>query len=207
MKRTDQEIIFDKYERKGPYHWRLYEDTTYNYYKAIVKFVVECVPFQSTVLDMGCGDGLISYVVAKEKACRVIGVDNNLKAIHLASKLNGDTQNEFLHRSVYDSCGDGFDVVLMVDILEHVRKPFALMENVRKSLRRGGSLILSTPLYEEGKILDIYHVKEYTEQEIHDLMRPCFTLREKRLLKFHEINFLSSWTRTADSSDISYSFS
>src|SRR3546814_11518218 len=50
-----------------------------------------------------------------------------------------------LEQGIPDEVGDGFDVVICADVLEHVRHPEALLDDIRGRLRPGGSVIASIP--------------------------------------------------------------
>ena len=83
---------------------------------------------------------------------------------------------------------DSFDVVLFCEILEHLlRDPVAVLHEVRRVLRPGGTLIMTTPnvarlenvmhLVEGANIYDLYsayaygrHVREYTRHELVGLL-------------------------------------
>jgi len=94
------------------------------------------------VLDLGCSDGALGERV---RACghEVTGVD--------AEKHDGvgDRLDRFfeadLDSGIPAEVGDGFDVVLAADVLEHVRRPDLLLSDVRERLSPGGSVIVSVP--------------------------------------------------------------
>ena len=83
---------------------------------------------------------------------------------------------------------DSFDVVLFCEIVEHLlRDPVAVLHEVRRVLRPGGTLIMTTPnvarlenvmrLVEGANIYDLYsaypygrHVREYTRHELVGLL-------------------------------------
>jgi 2-polyprenyl-3-methyl-5-hydroxy-6-metoxy-1,4-benzoquinol methylase len=195
MQSSDAEIIFDKYEKKGAYHWDLYNAEDPNYYQAIVNEIVDWTGPDQTVLDMGCGDGLVAYRLNRERNATVHGVDTNAEAIRLAQAMNKETPNVFLRQSAYDPLDRSFDLVLVVDIFEHVRDPLRLLDNVERSVVPGGRVIVSTPLFEEGKVQDSYHVKEYTEEEIDTYFGGRFRKVKSKIFRFHEINYVSMWQK------------
>lgn len=147
------------------------------------------------VLDMGCGDGLVAHRLHRERNATVWGVDTNAEAIRLAQAMNKETPNVFLRQSAYDPLDRCFDLVLVVDIFEHVRNPIRLLDNIERSVVPGGRVIVSTPLFEEGKVQDIYHVKEYSEAEIDAYFGGRFRKVKSKVFHFHEINYVSMWQK------------
>ncbi|XXJ18084.1 class I SAM-dependent methyltransferase [Desulfovibrio caledoniensis] len=195
MRSSEAEIVFDKYEKKGAYHWDLYNAEDPNYYQAIVDLVVDWAGPDLEVLDMGCGDGLVANRLHRERNATVWGVDTNAEAIRLARDMNRETPNVFLLQSAYDPLDRSFDLVLVVDIFEHVRDPLRLLDNVERSVAPGGRVVVSTPLFEEGKIQDSYHVKEYSEKEIDAYFGGRFRKVKSKIFHFHEINYVSMWQK------------
>jgi len=98
--------------------------------------------------------------------------------------------NVELDRFPYED--DSFDVVLFCEVIEHLQlDPVAALSEVRRVLRSGGRLILSTPnvarlenvarLIAGANIYDPYsgygpygrHNREYTRHELHRLLNYC----------------------------------
>lgn len=99
----------------------------------------------SRILDMGCGNGLSSYMLS-ESGHRVMGTD--ISAFFLSDSAN--LQNEKLRYQVCDALDlpftDGsFDVVCSTELIEHVTDaPRALLEMMRV-LKKGGILVITGP--------------------------------------------------------------
>ena len=77
--------LFDKYEKHGAYHWNWY-DNNHTGYRDLVDLAISYFPTRGSVLDVGCGDGLISYRLF-EKGLKVLGIDTNAHAIQLANTV------------------------------------------------------------------------------------------------------------------------
>lgn len=73
---------FNKYEQRGAYHWDWYSTNKHNYQNN-VNFVVDQFPTTGSVLDIGGGDGLISFKMF-EKGLNVTCIDTNARSIQLA---------------------------------------------------------------------------------------------------------------------------
>lgn len=99
------------------------------------------------ILDIGCGGGLIAEPMARLGAT-VTGADAAegniaIAALHAAEQdLQIDYRNETAEALL--SQGMQFDVVLALEIVEHVADPAAFIQTCHDLLRPGGLLIAST---------------------------------------------------------------
>jgi 2-polyprenyl-3-methyl-5-hydroxy-6-metoxy-1,4-benzoquinol methylase len=94
------------------------------------------------VLDLGCSDGVLGSRL-QAQGHTVIGVDvEEHKGVR--ERLTDFYQSD-LEQGLPDQVGRGYDVVLIADVLEHVRSPEALLAEARRRLRPGGSVITSVP--------------------------------------------------------------
>lgn len=175
-------IYFDKYETKGAYHWGFYFNRTEPYYCKIADTILDFAPKNKKILDIGCGDGLIAFLLSRRNNT-VWGIDNNATAIKLAKKKT--KSKLFLKKDAYKiEYKKQFDCVILSDIIEHLKNPLKVIENSFNALKDEGTLILSTPLPLSNGIIDKFNYKEYTEKEIIDLLRDYFKLLDRKILKW-----------------------
>lgn len=99
-----------------------------------------------TVLDIGCGDGTAAAVAAPLlHHHRIIGVDWSQDALrraraHLQHPVRGElTDGGLPFRS------ESADAVLFSEVIEHLVDPDSALDEIRRVLRPGGHLMLSTP--------------------------------------------------------------
>jgi 2-polyprenyl-3-methyl-5-hydroxy-6-metoxy-1,4-benzoquinol methylase len=94
------------------------------------------------VLDLGCRDGALStaYLEGNE----VVGVDVDREALAEAARRGLQTQWADLDEPLAFPDAS-FDVVVAGELLEHIRSPRLLIEEARRVLRPGGTLVGSTP--------------------------------------------------------------
>jgi SAM-dependent methyltransferase len=94
------------------------------------------------VLDLGCRDGALtrSYADGNE----IVGVDADPEALAEAAKLGIETHHADLDAPL-EFADSSFDVVVAGELLEHLRHPRALVAEVRRVLRPGGTFVGSVP--------------------------------------------------------------
>ncbi len=99
------------------------------------------------VLDLGCGGGFMAEALVRRGAV-VTGVDPSGPAIAAARRHAADTglvvdYREGVGESIPVDTGT-MDVVVCVDVLEHVEDLDRVLDEVRRVLRPGGSLLFDT---------------------------------------------------------------
>jgi 2-polyprenyl-3-methyl-5-hydroxy-6-metoxy-1,4-benzoquinol methylase len=94
------------------------------------------------VLDLGCRDGALSraYLDGND----VVGLDVDREALARAQQLGLKTEWADLDEPLAFP-DESFDVVVAGELLEHIRSPPSLIDEARRVLRPGGTLVGSTP--------------------------------------------------------------
>jgi 2-polyprenyl-3-methyl-5-hydroxy-6-metoxy-1,4-benzoquinol methylase len=116
------------------------------------------------ILDLGCGNGYVSDQLSR-MGHSVTGVDVSRDGIEIAARAYPGV--EFRLGSVYDeslnSLGSDFDIVMSLEVVEHLFHPARLFDQARARLKNGGYLILSTPYHGYLKNLAISIVNGWDE--------------------------------------------
>jgi SAM-dependent methyltransferase len=99
-----------------------------------------------TVLDIGCGDGTAAATAAPFLAGhRIVGVDWSQDALRRAhARLPYAVRGELTGGGLPLRTGCA-DAVLFSEVIEHLVDPDAALDEIRRVLRPGGHLMLSTP--------------------------------------------------------------
>ena len=105
-------------------------------------------PFEGLrLLDIGCGGGLRSEPMARLGA-EVVGADaaeRNIRVARLHAEQSGLTI-DYRHTTAeaLAAAGERFDVVLNMEVVEHVADPLAYLTACQELLKPGGLMICST---------------------------------------------------------------
>ena len=110
------------------------------------RLVAECVRAKPrSVLDLVCGRGfLLRSLPAQIPELTCYGVELSTSAIEEA----GSSGITIFHQDFSTSLpldDASIDLAVMGEVIEHVFDPDACIEEVRRALRRGGTLIVTTP--------------------------------------------------------------
>jgi SAM-dependent methyltransferase len=130
------------------YGWRSQEpEEMHAYiYPAIEKLLLD-LGGQGTILDCGCGNGSLTAKISR-LGFNMMAIDASEDGIALASEAYPNIRFEVY--SVYDDLRRIMakaEVVMAIEVIEHLYRPKLFCENVQKILRPGGLFILSTPYH------------------------------------------------------------
>jgi len=132
-------------------YWRWQYESSRDYFAKF--FDLEGRLGDAEVIDIGCGLEARTCYLAKQGVRRIVGTDTNHveidRAIQLAEQL-GDSETrqavgfEKVNENETNSNSMQFDVALLVDSLEHVRSPAAMLDQAYSLLKPGGTCYFST---------------------------------------------------------------
>ena len=129
----EEEIVFEKYRKRGAYHWSKYFGPVLNTdtflrgrYQVVIHLLKKAkIQKSSSVLEIGCGDGALCGLIYKKYACDVTGVDPSADGIRFSRemfdrhKFKGTFNVSEGYRFDYP---DGkFDIVVLADVIEHLQ--------------------------------------------------------------------------------------
>ena len=99
------------------------------------------------ILDIGCGGGLLSEPMARLGA-DVVGADaaaGNIPVAQVHAAQSGlDVDYRHTTAEAMAEAGEQFDVVLNMEVVEHVADPLAYLTACRMLLKPGGLMVCST---------------------------------------------------------------
>lgn len=115
-----------------------------------LQFIIDTLktrlPEQAVVLDVGCGNGVISRGVGRQ-GFNVYGIDVSDKAIEKARQLNDMPNVKFDVVSAEQLVAEGkkYNAIICSEVLEHLNNPGSLLQVLYQSLADNGVLIVTVP--------------------------------------------------------------
>lgn len=152
--------------------------------------ILKRIPRYARVLELGCGNGSMSRLMREVCKAHIIGIDQDPDVVWQAQQYCDYVFTEDLDdpHSLDALQGEKFDVITLVDVLEHLKDPQGLLERLKSLLLdEGGQLLFSVPNvahasvrlellnghfdYEQAGILDNTHLRFFTLNSIQALLQ------------------------------------
>jgi len=125
------------------------------------------------ILDAGSGFGQYTWVIArKNRKWQIDSIDIKQGQIdecklffNKAGLLNADFQFGDL---VQYKRADSYDLILSVDVMEHIENDLQVFKNFYDSLKPGGVLLISTPSDQGGSDVKHDHQSSFIDEHVRD---------------------------------------
>ncbi|NJR69804.1 MAG: glycosyltransferase [Synechococcales cyanobacterium CRU_2_2] len=179
-----------------------------------LKQVIRLVGKDKKVVDFGCATGYLASLL-QQNGCTITGVEINPEAAKVSEKycrkvvvadLDFTSVLDILH-------GESFDVAVFGDVLEHLRNPWKILQEVKSLINPDGYIVVSIPNvahgavrlsllkgefnYEEFGILDETHLRFFTRDSIQKMLTSTGYLIDEWRTTKSDI-FLGPWIPTVN---------
>lgn len=134
------------------------QDVATAYYHSITHLAAGYINSETSVADVGCGLGRLSFDCASLGAKKVIGIDSNQSLLGEAYRIANNTSSyikKFPHSgNVEFLCADAMalpiddrslDVVICSNLIDRVADPKLLAREMFRITKQGGVIVLSDP--------------------------------------------------------------
>lgn len=117
-----------------------------NYYEGLNEKLLAAIPPSRKVLELGCAAGRLGENYKQlHPETTWVGVDLNPDALQQAARRLDATFQINLDNENLDAVGDGYDCVVMGDLLEHLKEPGRMLENLVRITSADASLACCAP--------------------------------------------------------------
>lgn len=146
---------------------------------------LDIVGKKKRVLEIGCATGQISRRLT-ENGCEVIGIEIDKESSAIAKKYCREVLICDIE-TIEDLPYRDFDYILLLDVLEHLRSPLALLKKLNAYVNEKGCIVISLPNvanwrvrwdllfgrfeYSEYGILDKSHLRFFNEESAREIMQ------------------------------------
>ena len=143
------------------------------------------------VLEIGTGMGYGIDVIAPS-ATSYTTID---KSCAYDASLPDNTRFQQMEVPPIGFANESFDYVISFQVIEHIKRDKDFVKEVSRVLRKGGKFIVSTPNAPMSLTRNPWHIREYTEQQLRDLLSADFSSIEaygvngnEKIMQYYEQN-------------------
>lgn len=143
------------------------------------KFAAKMIGRDKKVLDAGCGEGLGTWLLAKECG-QVKGVDLDREAIDVAKKNWIDKRVDFQRLDFLKMKNSRYDAVVSFDVIEHILpgNTGTFFRKISNSLIADGIVVIGTPNITSAKyaspVTRLGHVNLYSGERLEKELKEHF---------------------------------
>ena len=163
----------------------------YVFQRSILAYYKAAELVSGDVLEIGTGMGYGVEVVAPA-ADKYVTIDKSC-----AYNVELPANAEFRQMTVppLDFADESFDYVISFQVIEHIKNDKEFVAEVSRVLRKGGKFIVSTPNAPMSLTRNPWHVREYTAEELKELLSNDFSQVDmmgvggnEKIMEYYEAN-------------------
>ena len=129
---------------------------------------------EAFILDAGSGFGQYTYYLSKQsKNWKILGVDvkqeqiDDCKRFFKQIKKSARVQFKYADLTQFKKEAE-FDLILSVDVMEHIEEDVTVFKNFNSSLKPGGMLLISTPSDQGGSDVHDDEDHSFIDEHVRD---------------------------------------
>lgn len=149
-------------EMSTEYGWNKEHNSSPDYLVSSLNRIMDtCLNYNDLILDAGCGGGYLLNVLYEKEYSNLRGFDISQSGINVVRELYPHLKNLVAVHSGYNKNlpenfpQKNYDLVLSVEVIEHLYNPTVYLDNIHSWLKQDGYLIISTPYHGYLKNLSI----------------------------------------------------
>lgn len=160
------------------YYHNLYQIETDNFWfryraRLILKAIEDHFPHTSNMLEIGCGTGFVlAQIHEKNSQTLLSGSDLFTEGLRF-SRMRVPAASFYQIDACQIPFDSEFDLVLVLDVLEHIDRDSQALGEIFKSIRPGGGLIMTVPQHRwlwSRQDDEALHRRRYSRKELVDKM-------------------------------------
>lgn len=176
LREMRKDLYKELYEVENQHWW-------HHHKRAIVHQLIERFASKGMVLDVGAGTGK-TLAELKTKGWLAVGLDSEQEAVEWSKKRGIKVRRCDLETEKFPFRSNQFELVLALDVLEHIGDEKEVLSEIRRVLKPKGIVIITVPAYQR--------LFNYWDKMLGHQRRYTVKLLKKRLQKAgFKISYLS----------------
>lgn len=161
------------------------------------------------ILEVGCGSGGNLHMLSSYGDVFAMELDDEAKNIANCRNICNVKKGSLPDNIPFD---EGFDLICMLDVLEHIDNDYAALQSIEKKLNENGMLIITVPAYKflwSAHDMVCHHKRRYSKKELTDIVNKVGLSIEYvtyfntfLFLPISIVRFLNNFIRRGNRSDI-----
>ncbi len=140
--RIDEESLIEFYSKIEDKEYTDEWEGREKNFKTIIKRLKKMNVQGSSLLDIGAASGIF-VKLAREEGYNAVGIEPSAQLVNEAKEKFGV---DIIKGTVEDfDAREQFDIVSLLDLIEHVNDPESFLKKVSPQIRKGGVLVIVTP--------------------------------------------------------------
>jgi len=190
--RSDCKQFYSSYKNMKDYDYIKSENQRYFQLKNLIEIYLKKFNKPQKHLDIGAGSGILTSIM-KNKKIDSLGIEPSFYLKLFAQKKKRNVKSIQLKSLACKNLR--FDLITLIDVIEHVNNPGLILEYCYKLLKKNGNILIVTPNTDSvaAKILNfkwwhyrVAHINYFNSQNLN------FFLSQKKF--FYLNKFYPSWT-------------
>ena len=141
------------------------------------------------ILEVGCGQGFVSYCLSRDNRNKVIGIDISKEDLEIAQKRYPQVDFRYTNAEHLPFNDETFDQIYSFDVLEHVHNLHKVLEEIVRVLKKDGKIILNVPAKRSEQWLlkirptyfkEIHHVRIFENNELETILSRYHLIMKKK---------------------------
>lgn len=153
----------------------------FRFFQGWIRFLDRFLPIKNgkgkKVLEIGCGIGAFARILF-ERGFDVEATDISAYILKKAKKNQPNIDFKVLDIEKNTLSENKFDYIFALEVMEHLKNPIKALKNSKKMLKRGGTLVFSTPYPTKETLADPFHI---------NINLPEFWLAEGKKIGFKNV--------------------
>ena len=131
----------------------------------------------SRILDIACGTGYGSQMLARFTGQQVVGVDSDISALKIGVRHYNHANITFQHGDIEKTWFPyHFGLVVCLETLEHLKEPELFLSKTLSCMGAGATIVISVPVTEK-KGDNPYHIHFWRESHVMEMFQRYFVIK------------------------------